>query len=77
MKIFLSKIFWDLSAGGHNEDVGAGSCHSGGETQKRNDGKFPPAKGKGKTRDKVAAYEWVSGRRLGKAMAAGGKFGLV
>ena len=34
-------------------------------------------KAKGKTRDKVAAYEGVSGRTLGKAMAAGGKFGLV
>ena len=77
VKIFLSKIFWDLDDGGHNEGVGAGSCHSGGEAQKRNDGKFPPPKAKGKTRDKVAAYEGVSGRTLGKAMAAGGKFGLV
>jgi hypothetical protein len=33
MKIFLSKIFWDLRHdGGYNEDVGAGSFHSGGET---------------------------------------------
>ena len=63
--------------GGHNEGVGVGSCHSGGEAQKRNDGKFPPPKAKGKTRDKVAAYEGVSGRTLGKAMAAGGKFALV
>jgi len=74
VKIFLSKIFWDLRHdGGHNEGVGAGSCHSGGETQKRNDGKFPPPKAKGKTRDKVAAYEGVSGRTLGEGDGPGGK----
>jgi hypothetical protein len=33
MKIFLSKIFWDLRHdGGHNEGVGAGSFLSGRET---------------------------------------------
>ena len=40
-------------------------------------GNPPPPKAKGKTRDKVTAYEGVSGRTLGKAMAAGGKCGLV
>ena len=48
-----------------------------GRPKKRNDGKFPPPKAKGKTRDKVAAYEGVPSRTLGKAMAPGGKFGLV
>jgi len=60
MKIFLSKIFWDLRHdGGHNEGVGAGSCRSGAEAPKRDDGKFPPPKAKGKTCDKIAAYEGV------------------
>jgi hypothetical protein len=40
-------------------------------TKKRNGEKFPPPKAKGKTRDKVAAYEGVSGRTLEKEMAAG------
>jgi len=68
---FFPKIFWDLDDGGHNEGVRAGSCHSSGETQIRNDGKFPPPKAKCKTHDKVAAYEGVSGRTLGTAMAPG------
>jgi hypothetical protein len=76
-KFSYEKFFWNLRDGGHNEGVGAGSCHSGGETQKRNDGKFPLPKAKGKTSDKVAACDGVSGRTLWKAMAAGGKFGLV
>jgi hypothetical protein len=76
VKIF-SKILWDLRAGGHNEGVGAGSFHSGGGDPKKEDGKFPPPKVKAKTRDKVAAYEGVPSRTLGKALAAGGKFGLV
>ena len=71
VKNFFPKIFWDLDDGGHNEGVGAGYDHSGGEAKIRIDGKFPPPKAKGKTRDKVAAYEWVPGRTLGKAMAAG------
>ena len=73
VKNFFPKIFWNLRDGGHNEGVGAGSCHSGGEAQKRNDGKFPPAKAKGKTRDKVAAYEGVSGRTLGEGDGPGGE----
>ena len=68
---FIKNLLGFTHDGGHNEGVGAGSFHSGGEAQKRNDGKFPPPKAKGKTRDKVAAYEGVSGRTLGKAMAAG------
>ena len=72
MKIFLSKIFLDLRHdGGHNEGVGAGSFHSGGETQKRTDKKFPPPKAKGKTRYKVAAYEGVSARRRGRRWPRG------
>lgn len=70
-KKFFLKFFWVLRAGGHKEGVGAGSCHSRGEAQNSNDGKFPPPKDRGKTCDKRAAYEWVPSRTLGKALAGG------
>jgi hypothetical protein len=63
---FFPKFFQKLDNGGHNERVGAGSCHSGEDAQKRNDGKFPPPKAKGKTRYKVAPYERVSRRKRGR-----------
>jgi hypothetical protein len=45
LKIFLSKIFWDLSAGGHNEGIDAGSGHSGGGPKKKKQWKIPTNEG--------------------------------
>jgi hypothetical protein len=72
MKNFFQKSSWIVTMVAITKASAPAVATSGGEDQNKNGEKFPPPKAKGKTRDKVAAFEGVSGRTLGTAMAAGG-----